>query len=82
MNKMDKPEEYSQFCRSCNHFGFCEVFWGPDCKRQGGTKTPRMKSSTLPSEKIDKAEVKSYPKRTRHRNFLGTEMIRTRVVAW
>lgn len=31
-------------CRLCNHYGFCQVYWGYACKRQGGTRTPRLTS--------------------------------------
>ena len=31
-------------CSPCVHFDFCLVNWGTKCKRQGGTKIPRMKS--------------------------------------
>ena len=35
LNKNDK-------CFACNHLGYCQVYWGTECKRQGGNKTPRL----------------------------------------
>lgn len=40
---MKKIEAGMEFCNSCVHFGYCMIYWGVECKRQGGNKTPKMK---------------------------------------
>lgn len=32
-------------CLSCVHYGYCLIYWGAECKRQGGKKIPRVKST-------------------------------------
>ncbi|NLN88182.1 MAG: hypothetical protein GX133_11395 [Syntrophomonadaceae bacterium] len=66
-------------CRECNHFGFCKIYWGPECKRQGGSRTPRLKSGNERSrnETAVLVEVKPGTKRVSL-----DQPIRTRVVNW
>ncbi len=47
---MIETEVGMAFCNSCVHYGYCMVYWGIDCKRQGGTRIPKMKPG--PKEKI------------------------------
>lgn len=41
---MIKTQVATEFCVSCGHYGYCMIYWGADCKRQGGKKTPRLKT--------------------------------------
>jgi len=41
---MRKMELRMGKCLSCHDLRFCVVRWGPECRRQGGKKIPRMKS--------------------------------------
>ncbi|MFA7076838.1 MAG: hypothetical protein WC147_00275 [Syntrophomonas sp.] len=41
---MIKAQAATEKCLSCIHYGYCAIYWGADCKRQGGKKIPRMKS--------------------------------------
>ena len=77
-------------CKSCNHLGFCSVNWGPDCKRQGGKKTPRMKSMKIEvSYNLDKKQsmnspkyIEMEPEKIRSRNMQIFEPIRTKMASW
>jgi len=42
-----KIESRTENCASCVHFGYCMVYWGVDCKRQGGKRIPRMKPTPV-----------------------------------
>ncbi|MDD4775659.1 MAG: hypothetical protein PHG75_04040 [Syntrophomonas sp.] len=66
-------------CQACNHFGFCKIYWGPECKRQGGTRTPRLKSARegFKNETMEMAGLKQRTKRVSL-----DQPIRTRVVNW
>jgi hypothetical protein len=44
---MIKTESGTEYCTSCVHFGYCMVYWGVDCKRQGGKRIPRMKPTPV-----------------------------------
>lgn len=58
---MSLLESRNQICLLCSKFSFCIVHWGPDCKRQGGKRIPRMKSvNTELRWKADKQEAKLY----------------------
>lgn len=39
--------EATEYCTSCVHFGYCMIYWGVQCKRQGGSKIPRMKPTPV-----------------------------------
>jgi len=39
--------EATEYCTSCVHFGYCMVYWGVECKRQGGKRIPRMKPTPV-----------------------------------
>lgn len=49
---MIKTESRTENCTSCVHFGYCMVYWGVDCKRQGGKRIPRMKPT--PADILEK----------------------------
>lgn len=40
---MARTEARNENCTPCVHFGYCIVYWGANCKRQGGNRIPRMK---------------------------------------
>lgn len=54
---MIKTESGTEYCTSCVHFGYCMVYWGVECKRQGGNRTPRMKPTP-----VDIAEKNARPR--------------------
>lgn len=61
--KMGQIDSYTKDCSSCCHFGFCVVYWNADCKRQGGSRIPRLKSHANKVKfRIDKM-VSEQPKR-------------------
>lgn len=61
---MTQIKSRAETCYSCDNFKFCLVHWGPECKRQGGVKIPRIKSMPvarkhpLPVVKKQKVEKK------------------------
>jgi hypothetical protein len=77
---MTQMELRMETCLSCADLGYCLVRWGPECKRQGGTKIPRMKS--MAAEKIHTTEKQVSPPKTRKTNIEIFEPIRTRVANW
>lgn len=44
---MKNTESGTAYCTSCVHFGYCMVYWGVECKRQGGKRIPRMKPAPI-----------------------------------
>lgn len=55
---MIKTESGTEYCTSCVHFGYCMVYWGVECKRQGGNRIPRMKPTpTFIIEKIARSRT-------------------------
>ncbi len=75
-------------CFSCSHFNFCLVYWGADCKRQGGNRIPRLKSSLdkVVRERRQQLSKSEEPKKvnnnSRQLNLKLIEPIRTKVAAW
>jgi len=45
MNRTDFDKDNK--CHVCPHFGFCQIYWGAECKRQGGNRIPRLKTSSV-----------------------------------
>ncbi|PKM76492.1 MAG: hypothetical protein CVU90_12560 [Firmicutes bacterium HGW-Firmicutes-15] len=74
---MTQSELRLEKCLSCPDLGYCMVRWGPECKRQGGTKIPRMKTTT--AETRQEADKQPVSKKTMISMF---EPIRTRVANW
>lgn len=78
-------ESPARVCVSCHDYKFCSVFWGTDCKRNGGNKIPRMKSIKLKNspivekEKITRQDTKFENKKKRI-NLI--EPIRTKSTMW
>jgi len=59
-------------CFSCEHFGYCQIYWGVECKRQGGKRTPRLKSQkewTLIRQELDDMQ-----KMLQKRNFVRPKL--------
>ncbi len=69
-------------CLVCGHLGFCQTYWGAACKRQGGSRPPRLKSSgakqgllsrkrkTLRKEKLQQSKPEMFqPIRTKPVNW-------------
>lgn len=67
-------------CESCIHYGYCLIFWGSECKRQGGHRIPRL--NTTPQEAIKKKMVEKNYDMKRKQTFDLSEPIRTRRAAW
>ena len=57
---MNKIESKAETCLSCGHYGYCLVYWGAECKRQGGNRIPRLKSMLV--EAILKMAQKEFEK--------------------
>jgi hypothetical protein len=77
---MTQMELRMETCLSCADLGYCLVRWGPECKRQGGTKIPRMKSMADDKKRtVEKQVSKHINKKTKIDIF---EPIRTRVANW
>lgn len=66
-------------CGDCNHFGYCKIYWGTDCKRQGGPRIPRLKSVNN-GFKHEAADTDGLKVRTKRLSL--DQPIRTRVVNW
>ncbi len=83
MNKMESPTENGkEKCLSCSHFAFCLIYWGANCKRQGGKKIPRLKSMPVQGrEKMAKQEW-TKPKKSWNHTIEMFESIRTKVANW
>jgi hypothetical protein len=83
MNKMKSPTENGiKNCLSCSHFGYCIIYWGADCKRQGGKRIPRMKSMPFEErQNVDKQEWKK-PDKPWKPTIEIFESIRTKVANW
>ena len=79
---MNKIESKTEMCLSCNHLGYCQVYWGAECKRQGGNRIPRMKPMLVEAKrKVDNMELKK-PEKQHNTVFAMFEPIRTKVANW
>lgn len=56
---MAKIASGMEFCNSCVHFGYCMVYWGVECKRQGGKRIPRMKPT--PADILERDTISRIP---------------------
>ena len=77
---MTPRELCMEICHSCTDFGYCLVKWGLECKRQGGTKIPRMKSMSC--EKICTLDNQVSKHKAKKPTIVISEPIRTRVANW
>lgn len=66
-------------CTICNHYGYCQIYWGSECKRQGGHRTPRLKTVNSNSGEAGNQPIMIYPKKNLARR---NEKITTRKVSW
>ena len=79
---MPEMKSGMETCASCNHFEFCMIYWGIECKRQRGKRIPRMKSTKAKArQKVDKKEQKNSKKPVIQSTNIF-EPISTRVVNW
>ena len=73
----------NESCRVCHHYGFCLVYWGNACKRQGGTRIPRLVSSkSLKAGQFSISAVVNQKARSNHSGLGTVEPIRTRHMNW
>jgi len=79
---MIRIESHLANCDSCNHLGFCEIYWGAECKRQGGKKTPRLKSMHAKAKLMASNNEQKQPVKRVVEVAKMSEPIRTRVVNW
>jgi len=81
---MAKIEVQVETCHSCHDAGYCIVHWGAACKRQGGNRIPRMKTTKI--KEMDKLEARKQqpnkPEKPKKKNRIGFEMIRTKAANW
>jgi hypothetical protein len=78
LNKNDK-------CFACSHLGYCQIYWGTECKRQGGRKTPRLISKKQLN--LMTPELENVQKLIRKKNFVKPKLeisqpILTKRVNW
>lgn len=74
-------------CKSCNHYGFCLTLWGTECKRQGGHRIPRLKTTSVRASKkrLGKkhlCEKTKLPNGKAQQKINTFESIKTRKVSW
>ncbi len=76
MYKMEfSTENRVENCLFCSHFGYCLIYWGADCKRQGGHSIPRLKST-----QVEKSP--DFCKQAGKPTIQISESIRTKVANW
>jgi hypothetical protein len=79
---MAKIEFQIETCRACHDAAYCTVHWGPACKRQGGNRIPRMKTTNVTGlDKIEKEQPNKVEKPRKRKNVM-VEPIRTRAANW
>lgn len=74
--------EKNEKCQTCAHFGFCSVYWGTDCKRQGGNKTPRLNQSVAIKKDASMKKKTLLQKKIQHKCLAAFDPITTRRVNW
>lgn len=81
---MNKIELSMGNCDLCSHFDFCLIHWGIECKRQGGNKIPRFKTSPAEERKRNskKQTARQNPMQLKKQTSEITEPIRTKAVRW
>lgn len=81
---MDKIELLMDYCSTCHHFDFCLIHWGADCKRHGGKKIPRLRTTTAEERKkiSQRQSAKKLPKHPVTQMSEIFEPIRTKAVHW
>ena len=66
-------------CLVCFHYGFCQLYWGTECKRQGGTRIPRLKNGRSIKKNASSRQKPTKMERCKLKTF---EVIRTRRENW
>lgn len=69
-------------CQTCNHLGFCQTYWGEACKRQGGDRQPRLKSSQVKQSLSEKKQKTVKPDKLHKSKRSMSQPITTRRVNW
>jgi hypothetical protein len=69
-------------CCRCNHYGFCQIYWGMECKRQGGKRIPRLKMRHLDKQNDSSKTITVQNHASSKLNWKDSEPIRTRHVNW
>jgi len=69
-------------CNRCNHHGFCQIYWGTECKRQGGKRIPRLKKGYLEKQTVPNKNIIVQNHESKQQNLQAFEPIRTRRVNW
>ncbi len=68
-------------CLICNHYNYCQVYWGSECKRQSGNRTPRLKGKHFINNTSIQPKHKSDSKH-KQPSLNKYETIKTRRVNW
>lgn len=79
-----KKDNINEKCLQCNLYGYCQIYWGAQCKRQGGKKMPRMKkrqAEERPARSSRTARSAGSTKNTKNIEIIDTS-IRTKQVNW
>ena len=79
---MTNMELRRENCDSCNHSMFCMIYWGKECRRQGGNRIPRMKSMMTPARRKADNKEQNRSVRPENQRTNTSEPIRTLVVNW
>ena len=70
-------------CIICNHHDFCLVYWGKECKRQGGQRIPRLKRTNAKKKVNPPVQpIKVHKKKVNQPNSRVSEPIQTKRVIW
>lgn len=79
---MNTQAERKSHCKAagCAFVYNCKVFWGSECRNQGGTRIPRMKK--MPIQFFDEPEMQEASGSKKAKIGQVFEKIRTRVVGW
>jgi hypothetical protein len=70
--------DFNEKCLKCRHYGFCQVYWGIKCKRQGGNKIPKMRRITQNSPVTEMIQVN----KNWRVKIKPDEPIQTRLPSW
>jgi hypothetical protein len=86
---ISKQFTINEKCLDCNHLGYCQPYWGAACRRQGGTRLPRLKSTGIQLKlseinlmKSQKRDSKNIPKKMKKVKPGLSQPIKTRPVNW
>jgi len=69
-------------CYGCSHYGFCQIYWGTECRRHGGKRIPRLKTRLLDKQNAPSKNKIVQKHASSQLNRKTFEPIRTRRVNW